>query len=213
MSYILEALRRAEAERERGRVPTLSSQPLAGGPVVAWRDAAAATRPGWPAVALGLGGLALLGLAGALLWPPAAAPGIAVPAAAVPPAVPPEPAASAAAALTPIATPAAAPAPLKTLPPPAFPPPAEPQAQAQAEAPPAQPVPLLAELPEALRRGLPPLLSGGALYSEQPAARMLILNGQLYREGDRVAEGLVLEQIQLKSAVLSLRGQRFSIRF
>ena len=69
------------------------------------------------------------------------------------------------------------------------------------------------ELPEALRRELPQLTAGGAMYSENPANRLLVVNGQVLREGDSVAAGLVLEQIRLKSAVLNFRGQRYTISY
>ncbi len=57
----------------------------------------------------------------------------------------------------------------------------------------------LSELPEDVRAGLPALAVGGAMYSQTPANRMLIINGQVFREGDTLAPGLVLEQIKLKS--------------
>lgn len=68
-------------------------------------------------------------------------------------------------------------------------------------------------LPEDVRRALPRLVIGGAMYSELPANRMLIVNGQLFRENDRLADDLVLEQIALKSAVLRYRNYRFRIRY
>ena len=54
---------------------------------------------------------------------------------------------------------------------------------------------------------------GGAMYSQTPANRMLILNGQVFREGDKVAGQLVLEQIKLKSAVLAYKGYRYNINY
>jgi general secretion pathway protein B len=51
------------------------------------------------------------------------------------------------------------------------------------------------------------------VYSEIPAQRMVILNGQVLREGDAVSDELVLEQIRARSAVMRLRGQRFEITF
>ncbi|UUX95600.1 general secretion pathway protein GspB [Aquabacterium sp. J223] len=78
-----------------------------------------------------------------------------------------------------------------------------------ASAPSAERLPSLAELPEALRRELPALSVGGAMYSEQPSQRMLVLNGQVLRERDTVAPGLVLEQIRLRSAVMNYKGQRW----
>jgi general secretion pathway protein B len=75
------------------------------------------------------------------------------------------------------------------------------------------PWPQLAELPEALRRELPPLQFGGAVDSPQASARMLIVNGQVLREGDSLSPGLVLHSIRLRSAVFDWRGQRFEVRF
>jgi general secretion pathway protein B len=71
----------------------------------------------------------------------------------------------------------------------------------------------LSELPEDVRAGLPALTVGGAMYSQTPANRMLIINGQVFREGDTLAPGLVLEQIKLKSAVLKVKGLRFGISY
>ena len=42
---------------------------------------------------------------------------------------------------------------------------------------------------------------------------MLIVNGQLFHEGDTLAPGLTLEQIRLKSAVLKLKGYRVGIDY
>jgi general secretion pathway protein B len=71
----------------------------------------------------------------------------------------------------------------------------------------------MAELPDELRRAVPPLAFGGSVYSEIPAQRMVIFNGQVLREGDAVSDELVLEQIRARSAVMRLRGQRFEITF
>ena len=69
------------------------------------------------------------------------------------------------------------------------------------------------ELPEEIRSLLPTLTVGGASHSDQPANRMLILNGQIYHEGDRITSELTLQQIQLRSAVLVIRGYRFGISY
>ncbi|MCK9688122.1 general secretion pathway protein GspB [Scleromatobacter humisilvae] len=68
-------------------------------------------------------------------------------------------------------------------------------------------------LPPDVRAQLPHLAVGGAIYSETPSARMVILNGQVFHEGDKPAADTVLEQIRLKSAVLNFRGQRYEISF
>jgi len=64
-----------------------------------------------------------------------------------------------------------------------------------------------------VRATLPPLAVGGAMYSDIPASRMVVINGQLYREGDTVAPGITLELIQLKSAILRHQGQRYILDF
>ncbi len=69
------------------------------------------------------------------------------------------------------------------------------------------------DLPPDVRAQLPRLAVGGAIYSETPADRMVILNGQVFHEGDKPAADTVLEQIRLKSAVLNFRGQRYEISY
>ena len=69
------------------------------------------------------------------------------------------------------------------------------------------------DLPPDVRSQLPRLAVGGAIYSETPSDRMVILNGQVFHEGDKPAADTVLEQIRLKSAVLNFRGQRYEISY
>ena len=71
----------------------------------------------------------------------------------------------------------------------------------------------IAELPDEIRRGLPALPIGGSTYSQNPASRMLIVNGQVFREGDAITPDLKLEQIRLKGAVLRFRNYRYAINF
>ena len=74
-------------------------------------------------------------------------------------------------------------------------------------------VPNINTLPPDVRAQLPHLSVGGAIYSDTPSARMVILNGQVFHEGEKPAADTVLEQIRLKSAVLNFRGQRYEISF
>lgn len=71
---------------------------------------------------------------------------------------------------------------------------------------------MLAELPPELRASLPRLSVSGAVYSPDPAARMLLVNGQVVREGEAVAPGLVLERIAPRQIVLSWQGTRFQMK-
>jgi general secretion pathway protein B len=69
------------------------------------------------------------------------------------------------------------------------------------------------QLPEDVRRQLPALAIGGAIYSDTASSRMLIVAGQLVREGDPVAPGVTLEQIRPRSAVLRWKGLRYEVSF
>jgi general secretion pathway protein B len=71
----------------------------------------------------------------------------------------------------------------------------------------------MSELPADVISSLPTLVVSGASYSDQPASRMVIINGALYREGDPLTSELTLQRIALRSAVLSFRGYRFSISY
>ena len=252
MSYILDALRKADAERERGSIPDLHAQPVlrgsnAAAPVASarvWIGVAAAAS----VIALGTVGWALLTrdaprdtVAVVSAVAPAAAPAPAP----APAAVSAVPAVPAVAAPQPVTAPAQvpanspSPAPVQPARAPAMPatttrstaadlPPAEtprpvarkPAAAAPAAAaePPAATASeprlyTLAELPDDIRRELPALAIGGAMYSESPASRMLIINGQVFHERDKLSPNLTLVQIKLKSAVLDYRGYRYGISY
>jgi general secretion pathway protein B len=222
MSYILDALRRADSERERGAVPSLHSKQIAAG--VADPDdgddaPGRSALPLWWAV--GALSVALIGMAAWLMLGRSAQQPVPVPAvepvAAAPVVPPPAPAVVQAPPVEPKEVPAAAvpPAPTRVTaaPKPAAKPVERPVAAAVSPRDEDAPVPSISELPDDIRRQLPALSVSGASYSKNPASRMLILNGQVFKEGDKVAPDLVLEQIRLKSAVLSFRGRRYSVSF
>jgi len=77
----------------------------------------------------------------------------------------------------------------------------------------ASPVLPWAQLPQAFRAALPPMAFGGAMDSPVAEGRMLIINGQIFREGEEPAPGLRLDRIRLRSAEMSYRGQRFEIPY
>ena len=257
MSYILDALRRADAERQRGAVPGLHAQPLpapaasesasrrtvpllwalTGGGLLLAVVAAAIWSTGQgrvpalaqaPAAARALafqraeapnpssGGRSLPPTAGALPSPPDAAtapPAISPPLSAPPaaprlgqaakvgPAAPPSPATAPAspAGKTGARAPALGSGPTAVA------------ASRAAPAPAVAPVPRLADLPDALRRQLPPLSLGGSVYSEQAERRIAIVNGQVAHEGDEPAAGLRVRRIGLRSVVFEFRGQAFEV--
>lgn len=226
MSYILDALRRAEAdrERERGQVPGLHTPPASGSTATP----AAGPRRWLPWAG---GSLLLLAGLGAGSWwaagdvppvpqpisQPAAQP-FTTPAAVPPPAVAvaplPMPADEAASAASSAAPPASASPYLPPAPPPvvvaAAPPPRAVPAPAPATPLAAEDrIPRLAELPDSLRRELPRLAISGSVYSEDPASRFVMINGEVMREGARLGADLVLERIGPRELVLRYRGQRF----
>jgi general secretion pathway protein B len=69
------------------------------------------------------------------------------------------------------------------------------------------------ELPDDIRRQLPALSVGGSMYSPVAANRLVIINGQVLHEGERITPDLVVQQIKLKAAVLAFRSYRFAITF
>jgi general secretion pathway protein B len=71
-------------------------------------------------------------------------------------------------------------------------------------APPAQPV-------KGLPADAPKLLISGGVYSADPNRRMLIVNGQVVREGADLGSGVVLEQITPNIAVLAFRGAQYRV--
>lgn len=245
MSYILDALRRADSERERGAVPGLHAQSMRAEP----SDLLA--RPWWGQpwawVGAGVCGGLLVAVFVRWLWadpvptplmartdaaavappmtprgPPPAAPGPGELPTEVPGTAPVVLAAPAPA--PPVAAPPAVPAPpIYNAPPidtrrPA--PPGSPAGNGAARAPAGgagaaegTKVLSLQELPDDVRSQLPNLSIGGSSYSEHAPSRLLILNGQIFREGDRINADVSLEQIQLKSAVLRFKTYRYRLNY
>ena len=214
MSYILDALRRAEAERQRGQVPGLDAQPVA-------RPADSDAPRRLPLGSLVAGAVLLAaGITAAVWWrtqptvAPAAAPAMTPPATQVTP----PPAAPATDKLPVVVS--APPTPAPTPPGPVILPtsaPTPPIAATAASAPePAAPrteprsTPLAA-LSADLRRELPPLAIGGSIWSDSAAQRFVIINGQVVHEGEVVAAGVVLERIGPKAAVLRWRDLRIEL--
>lgn len=232
MSYILDALRKAEAERNVGTAPgaelprSFQHPPSSRG----------ASNP-WPWVALAA--VAVAGVLGGLAW--------LRPAAVVPPAAAPIPAVAAAAA--PAATDAQAEAQAEAQ--------ADTQAQlsvaadamsaeaeetvealpaAQAGAafheaeedkpvasrppkktPPKKPNPAaitaLRDLPASIQQQVPPVSIGGYIYSDNKADRSVLINNRLRREGEDVAPGLTLERMTPTGVVLAYKGYRFHTKY
>ncbi|MFB3816396.1 MAG: general secretion pathway protein GspB [Candidatus Methylomirabilales bacterium] len=198
MSYILDALRKAERERARGRVPTLATVEVYAGE----------ERRLWPWLG---GGVAAL-LVGLSVWyalsPPPAPPG-------PPPApVAPQlvgPVEDLSPARAPEARPPAAPAPM----------PAEREAAPAPVAPAVRPPDAVAALPPAppappaavpagreAREAMEKLHLNILVYSDIPAERMISIEGRQYGEGQQVHGKYLVESITPDGAVLSAGGER-----
>jgi len=76
-----------------------------------------------------------------------------------------------------------------------------------------QVAPLLSELPESAKRGLPTLTITGAVASDNPAQRLLLVNGQVLPQGAMAAPEVLIEEIQARSATFTFRGTRFRVAF
>ena len=230
MSYILEALKKAQAERQLGNAPTIHAPP----PMYAAPERARGENRRFLVIGLvlGLGGLVA---AAASLWlhqdvqqpvrlavetvtAPVTAPApAAAPEPAPVPVTPPVAAATPPAAVKPAPTPTPAPAKPRAAPRPA-PPVAAPVEPERAQAPPTPPAAeeslrSLQQLPESLRREIPPLTFGGYIYSPTPGESLLLVDKTLRREGEEVAPGLVLERLTPKAAVMNYRGTRYRVAY
>ena len=245
MSYILDALKRADTERERGNVPGLHTRQLATptGPTVPrarsslWLAVAAAVALGGIGVGLWLWQKPAdtprpVALKPVVVQPPVNAP---PPVAAIAPGSTSAPTATPAATATLPPTVAAPPTQVAALPviPATIKPRPEPTRAAPAVAAPAPPkakvkpepitaaaapataaltaAPLLSDLPEDLRRQVPALTITGAVYSENPAQRLLLVNNLVLAQGALAAPEVKLEEIQARSSVFSFRGTRFRV--
>ena len=214
MSFILDALRKSEHERERRAVPGL---------VGVQRAPTLRSRLPWALAAVGL----LLAVNGAVLLyvllRPAAVPAATIgaapprtggeptlepPAAVARPATPP--------LVRPLASEVASADPALDVPEPPLaggtpalpaPRPATPRA-VDADA----GLPTVRELPTAVAASLPPLHLDLHVFSSDRAQRFVIINGQRLREGGQLQEGLALVQITPRGAVLDFRGTRFLLQ-
>ena len=220
MSYILDALKKADAQRVRDPARGIHAQAALAMPATGERERRRIHLL-WGATAV------LLVAAGGWLWVGGKDKGVvplavnAVPAATAPSTAAPSPATTVLPA--PVPVPAALvivpPAPVESrLPttvtvtrqalPAAAPPATAPSATALPG--PTDRIYKLAELPSDVQQAWPKFAISGGVHSENVAQRMLIVNGQVFNEGSEIAPGVVLEQVRPKTALLKFRGLRIS---
>jgi general secretion pathway protein B len=208
MSYILDALKKADQERMQGEVPDLKS------------NSPATVQPASNRSIFWL--LPLIAIVIALVWfkpwqskeiaPAQPAPVTAVletkPLPAVSPKLtPPQPA-----PVQQLVEPAAASIPVETI--------IEPVSQAiSAPEPEVTPqpgstsvdinLPSIMELPAYIRNTLPMIKISGHIYDEAPASRMVIINDSVRREGRYISDSVMLETITEKGIILNADDTRF----
>ena len=222
MSYILDALKKAEQEREIGRVPGIVS----GHEQVGRRSV---NRWLWLVGVLAVNAIVLA----IVLWPQSDTSAIAPVAAVVaPPAPEPTKQRSRAPVITVVQPVVEAkpvrPAPARESKPPAalrpLPPLAEPLQATSVEVPVARATAVAALSPN---NNLPvwPQVSSQLfqqinsglhldvhVYSELPDQRFVLINMQKYNEGEQLQEGPVVDEITPEDVILSFRGQRFRVQ-
>lgn len=240
MSYILDALKKAEAQRTLGTLPNIHAPTaFAATP----DDRASLWHRAWRWGALTVLVIILVALAWFRPWQraavlPKAAPGVptqsASPTPAIAPALPPtvraaqKPPAPPAPKITPKAVPAEVskpkaaassaptsrpkqkPQPVATIAPPVQKATPTPPANADTPEPALQ---SLRELPAQIQREIPPVAISGYIYSSNRAERSLLINNQLLREGDSVAPGLILEKMLPGAVVLNYQGYRYRMPY
>ena len=225
MSYILDALKKADAQRVRDPARGIHAQAALAMPATGERERRRIHLL-WGATAV------LLVAAGGWFWVGGKDKGVvplavnAVPAATAPSTAAPSPATTVLPA--PVPVPAALvivpPAPVESRLPTtvtvtrqALPAAAPPATAASATEPNATALPgptdriyKLAELPSDVQQAWPKFAISGGVHSENVTQRMLIVNGQVFNEGSEIAPGVVLEQVRPKTALLKFRGLRIS---
>ena len=216
MSYILDALRKADAQRARDPARGIHAQAA---PVAMPAD----TRRRRNVLVAGVAAGVLVVVAAWMWFSPAPVPARSVAIAPVPssvarieaPAAPqppppatevfppaPEPVAAAPAPRPAPTAAASAPAPVAAR--------GASAAASAAAAPVAERTYSLTELPADVQQALPKFSVSGGVYSENVAQRMLVVNGQVFNEGSEIATGVVLEQIRPRVALLKFRGLRIA---
>ena len=212
MSFILDALRKSEHERQRSTVPGLAQVPSA---------TADPQVPRWVVPVIGALAVAVLVLGAAWWQSTRGANDVPAPAASTTrtvelPTPTPQPVAAAASPAAPprvplaetTRTPATSASSHTTLEAVAG---GEPAAVTREAAPPAVDAAILPSAAALASEGvpLPALRLDLHAYSEQRGNRFVFINGRKYAEGERLPDGLVLEAIEPRGAVLRYNGRRF----
>ncbi len=73
-------------------------------------------------------------------------------------------------------------------------------------------IPWLSEMPHSFRRHVPAIDINVFVYSDQPENRFIMVSMQKFRVGQKIASGMELIEIQPNAIVVKYDGRRFKIR-
>jgi general secretion pathway protein B len=90
--------------------------------------------------------------------------------------------------------------------------PSDHKTETQTRAPDANRIYAVSELPLSLQQSLPAFTISAFLYSDDPAARMVRVNGKMLREGDALPEGLKLNEIRQDELIFGYQNYRIRLR-
>jgi hypothetical protein len=193
VSYILDALKRSEQQRIRGRRRSSARGQAASAQTESFY--AAWIRPGQIVVIVTVLGVLLF--LGAKVFFRVSSPAAPVAESAAPP---PPPKVE---AKIQVATPPVAPKAEATT---------APRPRAPTPSPPVDgPVRFLRSLPLDFQQSLPELVVNIHVYAADEPDRILYINNRSYRRGEQVQDGIIVEDIVPDGAVLQFRGQRFKL--
>lgn len=72
-------------------------------------------------------------------------------------------------------------------------------------------IPHLEDLPKLVQKAIPNMSFAGHVYSSNPLQRSVIINGSAMAEGDRIIDGLRIEQITSRGVIFDYQAQLFRI--
>jgi general secretion pathway protein B len=73
-------------------------------------------------------------------------------------------------------------------------------------------LPLLSDLPAIVQAEIPNLEYAGHTYSQNPSQRMIIINGKILREGNVIAPNIYLREITWEGLIIESNGTRFRVQ-
>ncbi len=73
-------------------------------------------------------------------------------------------------------------------------------------------IPDFGRLPSDIKKALPDISISGHVFSDNPVARMVNINGNIIREGEKISRDLSVDEITMSGVILNFNGVRFHMR-